>query len=103
VGLDAQVFLIRNPPNKKYRIRLFKRTQPKNIHGPTHALGTIIIQGIARGSSSIPDSPESAGFFDAMKNNHEKATTAKRRNKPAATIPPRENLIVGFNIVPPQV
>jgi len=69
------------------------------VNGPTKAFGISIIQGIANGRSNRPDSPESAGFFEAMKTIHANVATARNRNIPAATIPPFENLMLGFNIV----
>jgi len=93
-------FVIRNPPNMKYRIRALARTQPKAANGPSQDSGIIRIQGIANGRSNIPDSPESAGFFDATKNIQAKMAMARRRNNPAAAKPPGESLNTGLNILP---
>ena len=57
-----------------------------------HDVGTKEIHGIAKGSSSMPDSPESAGFFEAMKNIQANTAAAADRNSPAAIAPPREDL-----------
>ncbi len=48
----------------------------------------------------MPDSPESAGFFDATKNTHARTPAADNRNNPAASAPPRENLSAGFIVMP---
>jgi hypothetical protein len=54
----------------------------------------IIIHGSAKGSSIMPDSPESAGFFEATKYTHANTAAARNRNTLAAATPPQENLIV---------
>jgi len=75
---------------------------PKPAPGPSHELGMIDIHGIAKGRSRIPDSPESAGFFDATKNIQEKTDAAATRNSPAAKKPHRENLNTDAITVPPN-
>ena len=72
---------------------------PRAASGPTHVSGIIIIQGIISGSIMIADSPESAGFLEAIKNIHAKRAVARSRNKPAAVKPPGESLNVGFCII----
>ena len=91
----------RKPPNKQYRISAFRRIQPKATHGPSQPFGTSDIQGIAKGMRRRPDSPESAGFFEATKNTQAKTAAADNRNNPAASTPPSENLNAGV-IVPPN-
>ncbi len=90
----------RKPPNKQYRISAFRRIQPKATHGPSQPFGTSDIQGMAKGRRRTPDSPESAGFFDATKNSQAKTAAADNRNNPAASAPPRENLSAGFIVLP---
>lgn len=86
----------------QYKISEFRKTQPKAIQGPSHVFGTSEIQGIAKGSSSRPDSPESAGFFDATKNTQAKTAVADNKKNPAASVPPRENLSEGIIILLPN-
>jgi hypothetical protein len=50
----------------------------------------------------MPDSPESAGFFDAIKKIHEKTDAAASRKIPDARKPPRESLKVGVIAMPPD-
>jgi hypothetical protein len=73
----------------------------KPTYGPIQELGRIMIQGNANGRSSTPDSPESAGFFEAKKNIQAKTAPARNRNKPPAAIPAFENLMIGFIIFGP--
>lgn len=51
---------------------------------------------MAKGRRRMPDSPESAGFFDATKNTQARTPAADNRNNPAASAPPREYLSAGF-------
>jgi hypothetical protein len=76
--------------------------QPNPTHRPSHLLGMIDIQGMAKGNSRMPDSPESAGFFDAIKKIHEKTDAAASRKMPDARKPPRESLNVGDIAMPPD-
>ncbi len=92
---------IRMPPNMQYKISEFRKTQPKATQGPSHVLGTSEIQGIAKGSSRMPDSPESAGFIDATKNTQVKTAAADNKKKPAASMPPRENFSEGIIVLLP--
>jgi hypothetical protein len=92
-------FAIRTPPNTRYKISALKRIIAIPVNGPTKAFGISIIHGIANGRSNMPDSPESAGFFEATKKIHTNVATARNRNIPAAMIPPIENLMLSFNIV----
>ena len=92
----------RKPPNTQYRISAFRRIQPNATHGPSQPLGTSDIQGIAKGRRRMPDSPESAGFFDATKNTQVKTAVADNRNNPAASTPPRENLSASVIVLPNQ-
>jgi hypothetical protein len=70
----------------------------KPIKGPAQDSGSIITHGIAKGRSSIPDSPESAGFLEAIKEIQENRADARARNSPAAAKPHFDNLIVGIHI-----
>ncbi len=99
---DEVRFDIRMPPNMPYKISEFRKTQPKATQGPSHVLGTSEIQGIAKGSSKMPDSPESAGFFDATKNTQAKTAAADNRKNPAAAMPPRENFSEGMIVLLPN-
>jgi len=74
--------------------------QPKATHGPSQPFGTSDIQGIAKGMRRRPDSPESAGFFEATKNSQAKTAAADNRNSPAASAPPRENLNASVIVLP---
>ena len=94
---------MRKPPNRQYRISAFKSTQAKATGRPSHVLGTIEIHGMAKGRSRIPDSPESAGFFDATKNTQAKTEVNDKRSNPAATRPLRENLNASVMALPPNV
>jgi len=93
---------IRKPPKTQYKISEFRKTQPNAIQGPSHAPGTSEIQGIAKGSNRMPDSPESAGFFDATKNTQAKTPAADNKKKPAASMPPRENFSEGIIVLQPN-
>jgi len=55
--------------------------------GPSHFGGSHITHGMAKGSSKSPDSPESAGFFEALKNSQVKSPTKVSRKAPAAIDP----------------
>ena len=92
----------RKPPNTQYKISEFRRTQPTATIGPSNALGTSDIHGIAKGRSKIPDSPESAGFFDATKNTQAKTEIIDKRSNPAASMPLRENLNASAIVLPPN-
>jgi hypothetical protein len=70
-------------------------TETKAPQRPTKASGTNLIHGIANGSNRIPDSPESAGFFEAMKNTQEKSPKNMSRNTVAAMEPLFETFITG--------
>lgn len=48
-------------------------------------------QGIPKGSSKMPDSPESAGFFDATRN-----TQANRARKAIRKMPADSNPVFDF-------
>ena len=50
----------------------------------------------------MPDSPESAGFFDATKNTQAKTAAADNKKKPAAAVPPRDNFSEGIIVLPPN-
>jgi hypothetical protein len=63
----------------------------------------IDIHGIAKGRSRIPDSPESAGFFDATKKIQAKTEAAATRKSPAAKKPHRESLNTGAITMPPNL
>lgn len=79
---------------------VFNRMQPKPASGPSHSTGSHIIHGIAKGSSSIPDSPESAGFLEAMKYIQQKTATASSRNRLLAITPARDLTILGLKATP---
>jgi len=64
--------------------------------GLSQVLGTSIIHGIAKGKRSIPDSPESAGFFEATKNIQANTAMAENRKIPATMKPLQECLITSF-------
>jgi hypothetical protein len=66
------------------------------IAGLSQVLGASIIHGIAKGKRRIPDSPESAGFFEATKNIHANTATAENRKIPATMNPLQECLITSF-------
>ena len=82
------VLLNRKPPKTQYRIRALRSIHARAKKGPTQWLGAEVIHGIAKGKSKMPDSPESAGFFDATKNTQAKTAIAANRNSVAATVPP---------------
>lgn len=83
---------MRKPPKMQYRINALMATQPVATSGPSHAPGISEIHGIAKGTSQIPDSPESAGFFDATKNTQAKTEANDKSSNPAATVPIHENV-----------
>ena len=62
------------------------------VPSPSHFVGSIEIQGIANGTSQIPDSPESAGFVDATKKIQANTIPAASRKSPAAMLPARDVL-----------
>lgn len=97
------VFVNRKPPNTQYEISEFRSKQPSAKKGPTHSFGARVIHGIAKGRSRIPDSPESAGFFDATKNTHEKTAAAANKNSVAAIAPPRDLLRESISSLPHNV
>jgi len=72
------------------------------VPSPSHFVGNIEIQGIANGSSKIPDSPESTGFFDAIKKTQEKTALAESRKSPAAMLPLQDFLNTGAIVLPPS-
>ena len=95
--------VMRKPPKMQYKISAFSKTQPTATIRPSHASGTQDIQGIANGRSRMPDSPESAGFFDATKNIQAKTEINDKRSDPAAIVPPLENLNASAIVSRPNV
>jgi hypothetical protein len=86
----------------QHKISEFRKMQLEPTQGPSHLLGTSIIQGIAKGRSRSPDSPESAGFFDATKKAQVKTAAADTKKNPAAIAPPRETFSKGIIGLPPN-
>lgn len=72
------------------------------VPSPSHFAGKMDTHGMANGTSKIPDSPESAGFLDAMKKTQEKTEPAATRKSPAAMPPPRDFLKVSVIALPPS-
>jgi len=72
------------------------------VPSPSHFVGKMEIQGIANGTSKIPDSPESAGFLDATKKTQEKTAPAANKKSPAAMLPPRDFLNARAIVLPPN-
>ena len=71
-------------------MKAFNKKQPRAARRPSHRPGISDIQGIANGRRRIPDSPESAGFFDATKNIQLKIKATTSRNNPATINPARD-------------
>lgn len=82
----------RRPPKTQYRRKPLNKMQATPVPSPSHLVGNMYIHGMANGSSRIPDSPESAGFFDVTKKTQKKTVPAASRKRPAARLPPRDFL-----------